>query len=127
MGEEHLNNEKNCGEISSGELRRGGTRDPIIVDISTTRHLGHGGCISGSGEDDPENFSPLYFLQKDKIHLTHHRRSKYNDGQEIRIRTHESSDISERKLPKVSAIKRGADSGCIAGRSVLPRQLPSEA
>ena len=50
MGEENWKNQKNRGEISPGELRRGGMRYPTRVEISAARHLGHGGCVRGSGE-----------------------------------------------------------------------------
>ena len=49
MGEECLHDQKNCGEISPGELRCGGTRNLTRVDISTTCHLGYGGRVCGSG------------------------------------------------------------------------------
>ena len=42
VGEEHLYNQQNRGEISPGYLRHVGTRDPIRVDIFITRRLGHG-------------------------------------------------------------------------------------
>ena len=41
------NNIGTIGKISSWELRCGGMRDPIRVDIYTTRHLGHWGCVWG--------------------------------------------------------------------------------
>ena len=47
-------------------LHCGGTGDPIIVDISTTRHLGHGERICVSGEDDQGNLFVSSFLWKDK-------------------------------------------------------------
>ena len=83
----------------------------IRVDIYTTRHLGHRGCISGSGENDIGNFFASYFLHKDKILLTHRRSSKYNYGQESRIGTPKYSDVSKGKIPKFSAGKRGTNLG----------------
>ena len=81
VGEEHWHNQKNRREISSGELRRGTTCDPIRVSISTTRHLGYRGFFWGSGEDDPGNLFASSFLRKETIPLTHLSRSKYNAGQ----------------------------------------------
>ena len=45
IGDEIFNNQKNCGEISSGELRCSGMRNPTRVDISTTCYLGYGGGV----------------------------------------------------------------------------------
>ena len=49
VGEEHWHDQKNRGVIYPGELHRGGTRDLIRVDISTTSHLVNEGCICRSG------------------------------------------------------------------------------
>ena len=40
--------------------------NPSRVDISTTRHLGHGGCVHGIGKNDSENIFASYFLRKEK-------------------------------------------------------------
>ena len=80
VGEEHLHDQQKHGEMSPGELLRGGTRDPIRVDISTTRHLGYGGRIFGSGVDDPGKKFASSFLRKDKIPLTHRRIYNYSSG-----------------------------------------------
>ena len=85
VGEEHNHDKWNRGEIFPGESRRGGTRDPISVDISTTRHNGYGVCVCGSGEDDLVNLFASYFLRKEKIPLTHRKSSKYDISQEIHI------------------------------------------
>ena len=53
MGEEHCHDQQNSGEISPGELHRGGTRYPIRLDIYATRHLGHGVCVRGIVEGAP--------------------------------------------------------------------------
>ena len=89
-----LREQKNRREISPGELLRGGMNNPIRVDIYTTRHLGHRGCIHRSGEDTPGNIFASYYLWKEKTPLTHHRSSKYDTGQEIHIGTPEASDVS---------------------------------
>ena len=65
-GEDHWHDQQKNREISSGELRRGGACNPIRVDISTTRNLGHGGCIFGSGEDDMGNLFVLSFFGQKK-------------------------------------------------------------
>ena len=66
VGAEHWNEQQNRGEIKPGELRRGGTRNPIRVDISTKLHLGQGDAFFGSGEADPGNLFDSYFLRKYK-------------------------------------------------------------
>ena len=53
-------------EISPGYLRRGGTHDPIRVDISTTCHLGHGGEFVGVESMIRENFLPCLVFRKTK-------------------------------------------------------------
>ena len=66
MREEHCHDQQNSGEISSGVLHRGGTRNPIRVDIFTTRHLEHVGCICRSGEYDQGNLFALFFFGNTK-------------------------------------------------------------
>ena len=68
---------------------------------------------------------PLFFRYKNP--LTHRRSSKYNSGQESRIGTPESSDISKIKVPKFPESKRGDDLGSDGRRSVLQRGPPSGA
>ena len=51
-------------------------RNPIIVDISATRYLGHGSGICGSGEDDSGKLFASSFIRNDKNPLTHRRSSK---------------------------------------------------
>ena len=80
-GEDHWHDQQKNREISSGELRRGATCDPIRVSISTTRHLVYRGFFWGCGEDDPRNLFVSSFLRKETILLTHLSRSKYNPGQ----------------------------------------------
>ena len=122
VGEDNWHDQKNCREISPGELRCGGTRNPIRVDISTTRHLGYRGRIFWIGEYDTGNLFASSFLRKDKIPLTHRRRSKYDASQEIRIGDPESSDISKIEVPKFSSKKRGDNLGPDKWRSVIQRQ-----
>ena len=81
MGAEILHDQQNHGEISPWELWCGGMRNPIIVDISTMRHLVYGGRICGSGEDDPVKPFVSYFIHKDKMHLTHCRSYMYDAGE----------------------------------------------
>ena len=81
MGAEHLHNQKNHSEIPPGDLRRGGMDNKIRVDIYTTRYLGYGGRICGSGEDDPVKPFVSYFIHKDKMHLTHCRSYMYDAGE----------------------------------------------
>ena len=96
-------------------------RNPIIVDISRMRHLRHGGGgVCGSVEDALGKLVTSYFLCKEKIPITHRRRSKYDTGQEIRIVTPESSGVSKIKVPKFSAGKRGTNLGRDVGRVHSP-------
>ena len=66
VGEEYQDDQQNCGKISPGELRRSGTWNPIIMNISSTRHLGHRILVHGSGEDDLRKKLPLLLLGKTK-------------------------------------------------------------
>ena len=102
---------ENRGEISPRELRRGGTRDPIRVDISATHHLGHGGCGCGGGEYALGKKIVSSFVQKYKNTLTHCRIFKYYSGQEIRTGAPESSDSSKGKMPQFSDGKCRTNSG----------------
>ena len=56
---------------------------------------------------------------KEKKPLTHYKSSKYNDGQEIWNQTHESSEVREAEIPKLSAVMCGTDSGHDGGRRIL--------
>ena len=103
MGEGHQHDQKTPGEISPGELRHSGMCNPIIMDISTTRHLGHGVSVRGSGENDSGNLFASYFLRKDENPLLHCRKSKYDAGQEIRTGTPEPSNISTVEVLKLQA------------------------
>ena len=95
--------------------------------IYTITHLEHGGAIVEVEKMIRETFFASYFLHKDKIHLTHHRSSKYDAGQEIRIGTPEYSDVSKTKVPNFSASKCGTNSGRYGGRRVLQCQPPPDA
>ena len=63
------------------------------MDISVTRHLGHEGCVLGSGEDNLGELFASPFLRKDKNPLAHIRSSKYNADQDRRTGVPESSDV----------------------------------
>ena len=101
MGEEHQNDQKNCGYISPEELRRSGMCNPIRMDISSTCRLGNRRLVCRSAEDDLRKLFASSFLQKDKNPLTHSRSYKYDACQEIRTATHESSDVSTGEIPKL--------------------------
>ena len=62
VGAEHWNEQQNRGEINPGELRRGGTRNPIRVDISTKLHLGHGDAFLGVEKLIRETFLTRIFF-----------------------------------------------------------------
>ena len=91
------------------------------------RHLGHGGRVRGSGEDDLGNLFASYFPWKDKTPLTHSRNYKYDANQDGRTGTPESSGISKVKIPKLSAGKRGNDSVRDVGRGILQCRPPTYA
>ena len=59
-------NQRNRREISPGELFRSDMCNPIRVNISTTHHLVHRGCISGSRENYSETFLPRLFFWNTK-------------------------------------------------------------
>ena len=50
MGEKNPCYHQNVGEISSGELRRSGSCDPIGVDIFATGYKRQGTCVRGIRE-----------------------------------------------------------------------------
>ena len=107
VGEEYQNDQKKRGEISPRELRHSGTCNPIIMDISSTRHLVHGRRVCRSGDDDLINLFASYFIQKDENPLPRHRISKYNAGQEILTGTPESSDVITGEVLKLLRRGRG--------------------
>ena len=109
VGVEHLHDQKNCRKISPRNLCRGGTRNPIRVDISTTRHLGHRGRVCRSGENDSGNRFSSSFLRKEKTPLNNHRISKYNTVQESQTGTPEFSNVSKGEIPKLPEGERGID------------------
>ena len=100
---------KNRGEISPVELHCCGTYNPIKVDIYTTHHLGHGGCVHGSGENDLGNLFASSFPHKDKKPLTHRRNYKYDSNQGVWTGPPEPSDVSEGEIPKLSVGNHGTD------------------
>ena len=100
--------------------------DPIREDISTTRHLGHGGAFAGVENMIWETFLPHIFSKK-QIPLTHRRISKYHFGQEILVGTPESSDVRKIKLLKFSVSKWGTNFDRYWERSVLQRWPSSRA
>ena len=119
IGEEHWQDQKNHGQISPGELRRGGIRYPIRVDIyKKVRHLGHLVCVCGSREDATGNPFFLIFYSK-KTPLTHSGRYKYDASQKHRIGNTESGDVCKGKVPKFSVGKRGTNLERDGGMSML--------
>ena len=89
-------------------------------------HLGHGGCVCGSGEYGSGNLFASSFLQKDKNPLTNCRRYKYDADQDGRTGTPESSGVSKVKVPKPSAEKHRTDSGRDRDRGILQRRPPTD-
>ena len=81
MGKEHVHDQKNFGEISSGKLRRVGMSDPIRVDIFVTYDKKHGVCDCGSGEASPGNIFVSHLIRNIEIFPTYHRNFKYVSGQ----------------------------------------------
>ena len=70
------------------------------------------------------NLFAYSFLRKDKIPLTYCRRSNYDAGQEILIGAPESSDVSEVKVPKLSAGKRVTNLGHDGRGGILQLRPP---
>ena len=69
--------------------------------ISSTRHLGNGRRVCGSGENDSGNLFASYFLQKDEKPTPHRRSSEYDAVQASWTGTPESSDVSTQELLKL--------------------------
>ena len=55
MGEQNQRTQKDSGEISSGDLRRGGLCGAIGVDISATRDKGYVTGVSGDRKSSAGN------------------------------------------------------------------------
>ena len=72
-------------------------------------HLGHGGRVCGSGENDSGNIFASSFIRKDENPLTHRRNSKYYANQCGSTWPPESSDVSEGEILKISAGKQETD------------------
>ena len=109
MGEEHSQYQRNHGEISPGNVRRGGTLDPIGVDILTTHHKEYGRRIHRSGGYSLGRLFSSPFLRKFKISHTPNRNSKYDTREEIWPGPPESSDVRKRKISKFEICKHGVD------------------
>ena len=62
MGEQNQRTQKDSGEISSGDLRRGGPCGAIGVDISATRDKGYGTGVSGDRKSSTGNNFVSYFI-----------------------------------------------------------------
>ena len=90
-------------------------RDPIKMNIPSTRHLGHRRLVRGSGEDDSRNLFTSYFIQKDENLLPRRRRSKYNVSQESQNANPEYSDSSTGEVTKLYTRERRTDT-CRDGR-----------
>ena len=101
MGAEHSHNQKTAEEYSEETLCRSGTCNIIGVDISTKCHEEYGRRVRSSGEDALGNLFASPFPRNVKISITHHRNSKYNVGQEIRLGTSESHNVREQKYPSL--------------------------
>ena len=114
------------GGISPGELRCIGTCNMIRINISSTRHLGHGRRVCGSGENDSRNFLPHIFFGKYENPLPHRRISKYDAGQEIQNGDLESSDVNTGEVLKLPAGDRGTGSGCGGRRGILQCRPPTD-
>ena len=80
VGLKSWHGKQNCGELSPGDLRRGGTYDPIRLDIYTTHHLGHRGEFTGVEKMLQETLLPCPLFRK-KNPLTHYMISNYDDDQ----------------------------------------------
>ena len=66
MGEMHLRSQQNGGEISSGELRRGGPCGPTRVDIFITHDKIFGTGLRGDGESSAGKLFSCIFFGKSK-------------------------------------------------------------
>ena len=66
MSPSFLSSQLISGNLSRRPPRHSGTCNPIRMDISSTRHLGHMIFVRGSGEDDSRNLFVSSFLRKDE-------------------------------------------------------------
>ena len=66
MSPSFLSSQLISGNLSRRPPRHSGTCNPIRMDISSTRHLGHMIFVRGSGEDDSRNLFGSSFLRKDE-------------------------------------------------------------
>ena len=82
FGEKHQYDQRNCGQIYTGEPCRNRVCDPTGMDILATSEKGHRIFIRGSGETSPLNLFASPFLQKDDPPPPHNRNLKYDAGQE---------------------------------------------
>ena len=94
------------------------------MDISSTRRLGHGRHVCGSGEDDSRNIFASSFLRKDGNPLPRHRKSKYNAGQENRTGAPESSDASSVEVLKLQSREHRTGTGRDGSWIILQCQPP---
>ena len=97
MGTEHNQEKQNREEIYPGKLRRGGTCDPNGVDIFTIHHKEYGRQVYGHGEASSDKKFASPFNHKIKFSHTPHRKSKYDDGQEIQPGLLSSRNVQGRK------------------------------
>ena len=104
--EEYQHDQQNRREVSPGELRRSGTCDPTIMDISSKHHLGYRRLVRGSGEDDLGNLFSSSFIWKYENPLPRCRSSMYNAGQESGTGTPEPSDVRTGEVLKLHARER---------------------
>ena len=93
----------------------------------TTHHLGHRGRVCGSGENDSGILFVLSLIHKYENPLTHPTTSKYDDGQENRNGTPESSDVSTREIPKNPVGEHETYSGRDGERVILQLRPPTYA
>ena len=100
--------------------------NPIRVDISSTRHLGHGRRVCGSGENYLGNLFASSFIWKDENPLSYCRSLKYDAGQEIRAENPEPSDVSTVEVLKLPGGERVPGLGRDRRRGILQCQPPTE-
>ena len=112
--------------MSLGEICRSGMCNPIRMDISSMRHLGHSRLVRRSVENDPRKLFASYFLRKDENPLPRRRSSKYGAVQESRTGTPESSDVIIGCVLKLHAMERRTDTGRDERVGVLQCRSPPD-
>ena len=102
MREKHFCDHQNSAGISTGELCRGVSCNPIKMDLFAVWGKRHGIRVHRKGEASSGKCFTSYFLWKTENSPTHCRIINYNAGKEIRSRPTRCGDIRQQEIPKLA-------------------------